>query len=79
MYCAGVCDPVKVGPRLFTTSAAYVLYVSCLILYQAEKVYSVSEIRHVWYNSDRPILLLAQSPLTLRAACKGIQSRGGES
>merc|ERR1712013_338689 len=25
-YCAGVCDPVTVGPQVFTTSAAYVLY-----------------------------------------------------
>ena len=27
-YCEGVCDPVTVGPRVFTTSAAFVLYVS---------------------------------------------------
>jgi len=25
-YCEGLCDPVTVGPRIFTTSAAFVLY-----------------------------------------------------
>jgi len=25
-YCEGVCDPLTVGPRVFTTSAAFVLY-----------------------------------------------------
>ena len=27
-YCEGMCDPITVGPRVFTTSAAFVLYVS---------------------------------------------------
>jgi len=25
-YCVGVCDPITVGPKVFTTSAAFVLY-----------------------------------------------------